>query len=130
MLPINVVLDTNVLVSALLSQGIPARIIQMLSARMLRPCYSPSILAEYWTVLSRPKFSFSPEKINILINGIIQRGLIIMPAKSKTVFADESDRKFYDTAVNTKSILITGNIKHFPKQNFVMTPTEFIKNYN
>jgi putative PIN family toxin of toxin-antitoxin system len=126
---IKVVLDTNVLVSALISQGIPAHIIHMLSAKILHPYYSQSILAEYWKVLSRPKFSFGSEKINILINGIIQRGMLVIPARSKISFTDESDRGFYDAAASTQSILITGNIKHFPKQNFVMTPAEFIRNY-
>jgi len=40
---------------------------------------------------------------------------------------DETDRIFYDTAKNTASILITGNIRHYPNEKFILTPTEFLK---
>ncbi|MDR1453693.1 MAG: putative toxin-antitoxin system toxin component, PIN family [Candidatus Margulisbacteria bacterium] len=124
---IKVVLDTNVLVSALLSQGPPAQIIKMVGAKLLRPCYSSTILSEYWTVLSRPKFSFGAEKINALINGLTQRGFLILPKKSNIAFTDESDRKFYDAAVSSQAILLTGNLRHFPKKSWLMAPAEFIK---
>jgi hypothetical protein len=38
---------------------------------------------------------------------------------------DESDRKFYDAAKACHAILITGNQKHFPKENFIVSPAEF-----
>jgi len=39
---------------------------------------------------------------------------------------DESDRIFYDTACESKAILITGNKKHYPDEEFIMTPADFL----
>lgn len=40
---------------------------------------------------------------------------------------DEKDRIFYDTAKESSAILVTGNIKHFPKEAFIMSPNDFIQ---
>ena len=40
---------------------------------------------------------------------------------------DESDRIFYDTAKESKSILISGNLKHFPNEEFIMLPADFLE---
>jgi len=39
---------------------------------------------------------------------------------------DEDDRKFYDTAKSVGAWLISGNLKHYPKEDFIKTPTEFL----
>ena len=49
-----------------------------------------------------------------------------MPKKSNLQMIDEADRIFYDTAKGSNSILITGNIKHFPKEDFIKTVNEFL----
>ena len=125
-----VVIDTNVLVSALLSrQGNPAQIIDLILDRRLVFIYCTNIIVEYEKVLFRKKFNFNNELVRILINTLQYSGFNLEPRPSNIPFSDETDRIFYDTAANSKAVLITGNIKHFPKQNFVMTPTEFIRNY-
>lgn len=45
-------------------------------------------------------------------------------------FTDESDKKFYEVAVFCEAELITGNIKHYPKDRLVMTANEFLDKYN
>ena len=63
-----VVIDTNILVSALWSKnGAPAQIISMVISGLLIPCYDYRILNEYKTVLKRPKFGFSTGEINSLL---------------------------------------------------------------
>ena len=42
---------------------------------------------------------------------------------------DEDDRKFYDAAKTSQMFLVTGNIRHFPKGPFIITPAGFLKVY-
>lgn len=128
---VSVVLDTNILVSSLLSDGPPAFIVDQVSEGRMRPCFDDRILSEYWDVLSRPKFDFSPLRINRLIHGIVRAGFginaVIIPGEVS--MPDESDRKFYAVAKTANAILITGNTKHYPDEPFILTPVTFIQRY-
>ena len=44
-----------------------------------------------------------------------------------TPMPDEDDRKFYDVAKSSGAFLITGNIKHFPSESFIVTPADFLR---
>jgi putative PIN family toxin of toxin-antitoxin system len=121
------VLDTNILVSALWSHdGNPARITHMISDGEIVPCYCEDILKEYKAVLSRPRLSFPQHQTDALINNIEKYGKAVVHNKSCVPFTDESDRIFYDVARESQAILITGNIKHYPSEPFIMTPAEFL----
>ena len=85
------------------------------------------ILAEYEEVFSREKFKFNLEKQNKFIDDIKKVGTLIVVAESDIPMTDESDRKFYDAAKASNSILITGNITDFPNEDFIKTPAEFIR---
>jgi len=61
-----------------------------------------------------------------LINSIEKYGVTTIADKSDVPLPDESDRVFYDVAKKGKAILVTGNIKHFPLEPFIMTPAEFL----
>jgi len=45
---------------------------------------------------------------------------------NKNIKINEDDRIFYDTAVEAEAYLITGNIRHFPKEAFIITPAQFL----
>jgi predicted nucleic acid-binding protein len=132
-------LDTNLLVSSLLSDGPPALIVDWAAMERIRPCFDDRILSEYWDVLSRPKFGFSPLRINRLIHDIVNAGFgIEVPAKlpleepnvsGGVSMPDESDRKFYAAATAATAILITGNTKHYPDEPFILTPAAFVQRY-
>ena len=124
------VLDTNVIVSAFINpQGKPSEILKMIVNRKADLIYNIVILSEYENVLLRPKFSEKIDSDNIrkLINLIGIIGTSFDPVSSKIKFLDKSDRIFYDTAKYSDSILITGNMKHFPRESFIMTPADFLK---
>ncbi|MCL2087995.1 MAG: putative toxin-antitoxin system toxin component, PIN family [Oscillospiraceae bacterium] len=127
-----IVVDTNVLISSAISdKGSPAKIMDLVLDGLIKTCYSHQIILEYKEVLSRPKFDFDYKKQQSLIAGIKRSGILIDPDTSTIKIPDESDRVFYDTAYESGSILVTGNIKHYPDKCFIMTPTEYIYNiYN
>jgi putative PIN family toxin of toxin-antitoxin system len=125
-----VVMDTNILVSALLSDGPPALIVDQVAEERIRPCFDDRILAEYWDVLSRPKFGFSLPQVNCLIHDIVRAGFRIeVYVPSGFSMPDEDDRKFYDAARTAEAVLITGNTKHYPNEPFILTPAAFVQRY-
>lgn len=125
-----VVIDTNILVSALWSKnGAPARIISMVINGSLVPCYDYRILSEYREVLRRPKFGFSNGEINSLLDWIESSGRSVVADPIEESFIDEADKKFYEVAKFCQAKLITGNIKHFPQDPLVVTVAEFLEEY-
>ena len=124
---LRVVLDTNVVVSGLMStNGNPAKILNLVASRNLKVYYSPEIFAEYIDVLARPHFKFSSEDRSSFQQGVEQFGVLSQPPSSSIPLPDEDDRCFYDVAKYCEAILITGNIQHYPVEPFIVTPTEFL----
>ena len=125
-----VVIDTNILISSILANGPPAVIIDMVADGKLKPFYNDQIICEYWNVLHRPKFGFVSVQINQLIDIFMKTGMVININRPSAVsMIDEEDRKFYDVAKTSHAYLITGNIKHYPKENLIVTPANFLKEY-
>jgi len=124
---LRIVVDTNVVVSAFLTpNGNPARILDQITDQKLQICYNQEILTEYVEVLSRPRFKFSKNDCDNFIQGIKEFGRLVKPSVSNIPLLDEDDRCFYDVAKFCEAILITGNIKHFPTEQFIITPAEFL----
>ncbi len=123
-----VVIDTNILVSALWSRnGAPARTVGLVLSGRLTPCYDHRIMLEYRKVLQRPKFRFRPSEINALLDWFKQAGRSVVPAPVDLPFVDEADRKFYEVAKYCGAVLITGNLKHFPDDHAVMSVSDFLE---
>ena len=123
-----VVIDTNVLVSAVLSpDGNPALILNMISHSKLHLFYSEKIIDEYRRVLTYERLNISSETQGKAIEGIKNIGTLIKPPFSTVPLPDETDRIFYDTAIFAGAVLVTRNIKHFPDEQFIMTPAEILR---
>lgn len=126
------VIDTNVLVSALLSgknDTATVQVIQKLITGEIIPVYSNVIVKEYREVLSRKKFRFSIELIEYLLSAIEKYGILVDPSPSGIVLPDLKDLPFYEVVLETRNddtYLVTGNIRHFPKEPFIVTPRELI----
>ena len=128
---IRAVLDTNVLVSSLLSSGPPAAIMDLIASGKIIPFFSNLIFVEYRDVLLRKKFGFSHLHVMCLMNDILRTGIAVeSDPPSKITMTHEEDRKFFDAAVHAKAYLITGNIKHFPRKLFVVNPVQFLAVYH
>jgi len=124
---LRVVLDTNVLVSALWTPaGNASTIINLILTDKVVPCFDQQILHEYQVVLSRPRLAFPAGQVNELLSEITNRGLSVIILPSSIRLPDESDRKFFDTAKYCEAYLITGNIKHYPKDPMILTPARFL----
>lgn len=126
---INVVIDTNVLISAALSpEGNPAKINALISSNSeLNVFYSADILSEYEKVLSYDRLKIPAETQLSIVRALKDFGKLITPEVSTIPLPDESDRVFYDAAKVSEAFLITGNTKHYPAEPFVITPADFIK---
>ena len=124
----NVVIDTNVLVSALWSKnGTCAKILYKVLNYDLTIVYDQRILHEYTVVLERPKFGFTKEEVKSIIDFIKNEGLCIVAKPLDIKFVDEADKKFYEVAKTTNCPVITGNKKHFPNEKDILLPSEFEK---
>ncbi len=130
-----VVIDTNVLVSGLLSPyGAAAEIVRMAVAGSIDLLYDARIISEYGEVLSRPKFSFEKSKIDILIKFIEHYGIPVAAIPLSVHLPDLDDEPFLEVAISGKAeCLITGNVAHYPMRSKhkmrVFTPRQFINRY-
>lgn len=126
------VIDTNVLVSALLSSKDDAATVQVLGKVLsgeIIPVYSNVITKEYREVLSRKKFGFLSETIEYLLSAVEKYGILVNPSRSGTILPDMKDLPFYEVVLEKRddnAYLVTGNIKHFPQKPFVVTPRELL----
>jgi len=128
----NVVLDTNIIISAALSpQGTPAKIVDLvLDNEEIQLYYSVEIFAEYKRVLAYKRLNIKPEIQQKILDKISIIAVSIEPTPSAIPMPDEADRIFYDVALASGAILITGNRKHFPDEPFIMTPADFAQEIN
>lgn len=129
--PVFAVIDTNVLVSALLTSNTeskPKQIVEMALKGDIIPLYCAEILTEYEEVLSRDKFPFKSENIADILAAIKRFGIDPGKTPADEYFPDPKDTVFYEVALAKKdSFLITGNAKHFPDRMNVVTPSEFLE---
>lgn len=125
------VIDTNVLVSAMLSKhsdSATVRVIDLFFDDKIVPLVNEEILKEYNDVLHRKKFHFPTNLINTILQEIRLRGIMLDRTKSTLEFPDPKDVVFYEVALSKDgSFLVTGNTKHFPSTPIVVTPAEFLK---
>jgi putative PIN family toxin of toxin-antitoxin system len=130
-----IVLDTNVLVSGLLTPfGPSGEIVRMLFSGELILHIDARILSEYQDVLNRPKFKFNKEHVSILIDFIKQYGQFISGSPLEDRLPDPDDEPFLEVAIAGKvKSLITGYTVHYPflvREGInIFSPPEFLEFY-
>ena len=125
------VFDTNILVSALISRRSDTALVlaleTLLSGEVI-PLYNDEILHEYDEVLHREKFNLPESLVDATIDQIKKDGIASERIHTEESFPDSTDIVFYEVALSKDdSFLVTGNIKHFPKNPIVVTPSEFLR---
>jgi uncharacterized protein len=113
---IRVVLDTNIVVSALLQPaGPPAQVFVLAISGAVQLCVSGSIYAEYEEVISRPKFGRDAETVARTLQTIRESAHWVRPGESIRICSDATDDVFLECAAGAQAqYLVTGNLRHFP----------------
>ena len=126
------VIDTNVLVSALLNiNSNPGKVLLSVFNGETRPLLNEEIIAEYQDVLARKKFHFPAETVDIVMNRLAAVSMNINAAEGEfPEITDPKDRCFFAVTMTGRlsedALLVTGNIRHFPAKPFVVTPAQFV----
>ena len=130
------VIDTNVIVSALITKkplSPPYMVLREVLDGKIIPLYHPEIIEEYIEVLSRSKFHLNAETIQTVINSIISNGIKVDPKPTGEIFVDMDDLIFYEIAMERRdddAYIVTGNKKHYPVREFIVTPSEMLNILN
>jgi len=129
-----VVIDTNVVVSALLFGGVPGEIVNLWKTGIIQPKASKEIVDEYIRVLAYPKFDLTEEEINFLLYHeiLVYFDVVTVKTRQKIVKDDPSDDKFIRCAQAAKARTIISEDQHLLKLKSygkidIITPAQFLK---
>lgn len=131
MIPLRLVLDTNVLVSAALKpDSLPRTVVVLALTKPARLYVTPEILAEYRGVILRPELEIPRGRRRQFAEFIRKRAYLVKPSRIPEITSDPDDLKFLQCADAARAdYLITGNTRHFPafwKKTKIITPREFL----
>lgn len=130
-----VVIDTNVIVAALIGSSFPRQILyNLVFEKKVIVCTSTELFKEYIEVLNRDKFRKYPElvtKAEIVLNKLYELSLKYIPSVKLTVIKDDPDNRVLELAVTAQTdFIITGNTKDFSFSQYegisIVTPEQFI----
>jgi len=127
-----IVLDTNVLVSGLLSAlGPPARILELAVKGQVSLAMDERIWDEYAAVCARPEFGFPQNLVAELLKSLGKEALWVKAEPLADKLPDPEDLKFLEVAVAAGAdAVVTGNKRHFPALRHstpVLSPAEFMR---
>lgn len=125
------VIDTNVLVSAMLKwDSVPGNVLSLTFEGPITPILNQEIVAEYREVLSRPKFHLTKDIINDVLESLNAVGIYVDADAIDIDLPDPKDSIFFEVVMEERksedAYLVTGNIKHFPNEPFIVTPRQMI----
>ena len=125
------VIDTNVVVSALLNpDSVPGTILKYVSTGIIVPFANDEIINEYIEVIDRKEFNFKKEIIESTLLLFAKKSIKVDRTTTNEPFVDQKDMVFYEITLtgrlNEDAFLVTGNLKHFPKKPFVVSPREML----
>jgi uncharacterized protein len=131
MIPLRLVIDTNILVSAALKPDDLQRTVLLLAiTKPARLYVTDAILTEYREVLARPELRIRKGLRLQLLQLIKNHAQVVKPTRPLHAAKDPSDDKFLECADAARAdYLVTGNQRHFPrfwKKTKVITSREFI----
>jgi putative PIN family toxin of toxin-antitoxin system len=132
---LRIVLDTNVVVSGLLSPfGAPGMVLRLVSDEAVALCLDARVIAEYATVLSRPGFDIDQADVASLLDAVVRTGEMAASAPLARRLPHAADEPFLEVAIAARAdCLVTGNTRHYPENAragvAVLTPAAFIEQY-
>jgi uncharacterized protein len=131
MLPLRLVIDTNVLISAAIKPaGLPRTVLLLAITKPARLYVSRPILDEYSKVLARSELKIRKGLRRQLLQLIKNHSYVVAPTRRLEIASDPDDNRFLECADTARAdYLVTGNLRHFPrfwKKTKVITAREFI----
>jgi putative PIN family toxin of toxin-antitoxin system len=131
---IRFVLDTNIIVSALLQPlGPPAQVFLLGINHSLQLCVSADVFAEYEEVIHRPRFKRSEATIAGTLRYIRENAIWVRPSNRIRACVDPDNDIFLECAEAAKAnYIVTGNLKHFPVSwptSRIVTPRWLLDNF-
>lgn len=128
------VIDTNVVVSGMLADGFPRRVLELIMTDNVIPVFDERVLNEYLEVLSREKFRFSKDDVIEMIWLIAGKGIFIKSVDKAIIqLNDRKDIPFFEVKESSGDLdtyLVTGNLKHFPESASTVSPKEMMNILN
>lgn len=133
-----IVIDTNVIVSSLIQRGFPNLIINdLFIEQKFQLCISEELMAEYYEVLARPKFSKFQDffiRAEALLVEIEAKSKKYFPTLTLDLISDDDDNMILELADECLAdFIITGNTTDFTfptyKQTKIVTTKEYWENY-
>ena len=133
---LKVVIDTNVVISALLFGGAPGKLVAFWQQGIIKPAATKEIIDEYLRVLTYPKFKLSEEEINYLLYQEILPYFDIIDVQPgpQIIKKDPEDDKFIRCASAAGArYIISGDqhllgLKEYQKIK-ILSPAEFVKKF-
>jgi uncharacterized protein len=131
MIPLRLVIDANIVVSAPLKpEGLQRTVLLLALNKPARLYVSRPILEEYRTVLARPEFQIRKALRQQFLQLILNRTRFVSPVRQLRITADPNDNIFVECADAARAdYLVTGNVRHFPhfwKRTKIITSREFL----
>lgn len=126
------VIDTNVLVSFFIcknSDSAPSKVLREAFGGKITPIYNIPLIKEYRTVLSRKKFGLDKTSIDLMLDDFQNFGIGVESFEPLIRLLDPKDAPILDVALMTRemdSYLVTGNLKHFPDLDYVISPRQMV----
>ena len=125
------VLDTNVLVSALLkTASVPGQVLAEALLGDIIPVLNEGIIEEYEDVLNRPTFRFDKRLVQVFMDELKRRAVYADVGIIDGEVSDPKDVVFYAVLMEKRreedAYLVTGNLKHFPMRTYIVTPREML----
>lgn len=133
-IPLKVVLDTNILISALLFGGKPRQILKLVLNKQIKAVTSLILLAELSDVLMK-KFDFSLEKTSLFEQKIKKYFQVVYPTQTINILKDTADNRVLEAAkTGDCQIIVTGDkelleLKEY-KEIKILTADEFLSSFD
>jgi uncharacterized protein len=129
---VRIVLDTNVIVSATMTtRGPSAQIVNLFVDGEFDLYVDDRLLDEYEAVLHRPELPILPDDAAVVLELIRAIAKPVAATPLAVSLPDAKDLAFLEVAVTAGAILVTGNLRHFPKKSCqnvtVVSPREFLE---
>jgi uncharacterized protein len=117
MIPLRLVIDTNVVVSAALKlEGLQRTVVLLAMTKPALWYVSDAIVSEYAMVLARPELKIRRSLRQQLLQLIKNHTRVVSPSRLAQVTSDPADNMFVECADAARAdYLVTGNQRHFPK---------------